>query len=178
MRILFSLCCLPLLAAGCVPPPQKAGGLEEPSTSSAPAQAAPTQTGPARTLLEAPFYIEIQGHVFYRDRVRLAPNFLCLVRLMDMGGWDSRAEPKEIDQAIIPGPLTLPLPYTLAMEGHLVNPKHTYVVEAFIFAPENPQAPDPAAGTILFRSKAPVPVLTRGNSALADIQLTMQPPKP
>ena len=174
---IMSLCCLLLSAAGCAENAQQAVRLEEPSV--APVRQRESSVAPAQTPNTAPFYIEVRGHVFYRNPVRVAGNFLCLVRLMDLGNRDDRrARPREIDRLIVPGPLVVPLPYTLAMEGHTVNPMHAYVVEAFIFAPENPQAPEPDSGALLFRSKNPVPVLTRGNPALADIELTMRPLSP
>ena len=174
---IISVCCLLLLAAGCAKSAPQAVRLEEPPV--APVRQQESSVAPTQSLNKAPFYIEVRGHVFYRNPVRVAGNLLCLVRLVDMGGRDDRrAQPKEIDRLIVPGPLALPLPYTLAMEGHTVNPAHAYVVEAFIFAPENPQDPEPDSGTHLFRSKNPVLVLTGGNTALADIELTMRPLRP
>jgi hypothetical protein len=127
----------------------------------------------AETLLEAPFYIEVTGTIAYRgERVILAPNFICLVRLLDTT--DPNA-PTELDRAIIPGPLSIPLRYSVFMEGYQVDPTRIYVVDAHVFVPEDTDFPDPAAGVLLFRSFEPVPVLSRGNPARADIQLTMQP---
>ena len=121
---------------------------------------------------ETPFLVIIQGIIRYRERISLAPNFVCLVRLVDLS---AKGGPVEVDRDIIRGPLHIPLPYTLQMDGYRVNITHEYVVEAFIFAPDKPEAPDPGAGIALFRSIAPVPVLTKGRPARVDIPLTMRP---
>ena len=162
-RICCMLCCLCVLAS-C------AAKEEAPTAALDPG---PVPVG-VETLREAPFYIDVTGTVAYRERVVLTPNFICLVRLLDA---TNPGAIKELDRAIIPGPVSIPLRYAVSMEGYQVDPARTYVVDAHVFVPEDSENPEPGAGTMLFRSLRPVPVLSKGNPARADIQLTMQPAK-
>lgn len=160
--IILLLCCALAACGGSGP---KAGAPSLPE--SAPAANAPQ----AETLTEAPFYIEIQGMLLYRERLNLAPNIVCVAVLTDRT--DERAV-KELDRVVIPGPLHIPMRFSLNMEGYKVDPGRAYAVEAFVFAPADPANPDPASGRLLLRAKEPVPVLTRGGTAHARVELVMR----
>lgn len=137
---------------------------------------APAASGQsASALSQAPFHIEIQGMLLYRGRISLAPNFICVARLVDI---TDEHDIRELDRVVIPGPLHIPSRFSLGVDGYSIDPAKSYAVEAFIFAPADAKNPDPANGTMLLRSMRPVPVLTKGHTAHAEVHLTMQTAPP
>lgn len=101
----------------------------------------------------------IEGTVTYRERVALSPEALLEIALFDVTRPDPRDRP--IAKQLYAGIGQVPLRFAFAYEPDAIAPDRSYVLLARILEGEQP----------VFLTTRPVPVLTGGADATAELML-------
>lgn len=100
---------------------------------------------------------EVGGTVTYRERFALPPDAELRVTLYETKG--AGAEPTFIAEQIVPRPGQVPLRFRVAFPPSVIDARAGYMLVARI----------EIGGRLAFVNERPVPVLTLGNPAMADI---------
>lgn len=107
--------------------------------------------------------LTIRGSVSYRERIALTPESVLLVELSEVS---SRGEHrKTVATTRIENPGPVPIPFEITIPAGDVRAVKHYGVTAVI----------EHDGRVLFSQREPYPVLTRGYSTVATIELFMAP---
>ena len=101
----------------------------------------------------------VSGTLSYRERMALSPEAVAKVSLQDVSLADAPAT--VIDELEITNPGQVPIPFELSYDTEAIDERMSYHVQAQIFD----------RGELLFTSDTHNPVLTRGASDTAEIQL-------